>query len=147
MPAMNVFCANCENECSEAARACPKCGHPLAATEAASDKAHETMTCPACEKSIIPQWTFLGREGMLMVGGVGIESYGKARLCPLCGIDVDRWPEERRKAAEKKAAQEVEAIRQARLTPGARLRESIIDRLQLLFIAAVILGFFLLLCL
>jgi len=28
---MNVFCPNCENECSEAARACPKCGHPLRA--------------------------------------------------------------------------------------------------------------------
>jgi len=26
---MNIFCPNCENECSEAAAACPKCGHPL----------------------------------------------------------------------------------------------------------------------
>jgi len=26
---MNIFCPNCENECSEAAATCPKCGHPL----------------------------------------------------------------------------------------------------------------------
>lgn len=29
---MNVFCPNCENECSEDAAACPKCGHPLKAS-------------------------------------------------------------------------------------------------------------------
>ncbi len=28
---MNIFCPNCENGCSEAAAACPKCGHPLVA--------------------------------------------------------------------------------------------------------------------
>jgi TM2 domain-containing membrane protein YozV len=28
---MNIYCPNCENECSVAARACPKCGHPLVA--------------------------------------------------------------------------------------------------------------------
>jgi len=28
---MNIFCPNCENECSEAAAVCPKCGHPLVA--------------------------------------------------------------------------------------------------------------------
>lgn len=26
---MNIFCANCENECSESATACPKCGHQI----------------------------------------------------------------------------------------------------------------------
>jgi len=26
---MNIYCANCEHECSAAARACPACGHPL----------------------------------------------------------------------------------------------------------------------
>lgn len=26
---MNIYCANCEHECSEAAQACPACGHPL----------------------------------------------------------------------------------------------------------------------
>ncbi len=36
---MNIFCANCENECSESATACPKCGHPLgvAAKDALTD--------------------------------------------------------------------------------------------------------------
>jgi len=29
---MNVFCPNCENECSERATACPKCGHPMEMT-------------------------------------------------------------------------------------------------------------------
>ena len=26
---MNVYCPNCENECSDQATACPKCGRPL----------------------------------------------------------------------------------------------------------------------
>ena len=27
---MNIYCPNCEHACSEAAVACPACGHPLA---------------------------------------------------------------------------------------------------------------------
>lgn len=29
---MGVYCVNCEHECSERAKACPKCGHPLVGT-------------------------------------------------------------------------------------------------------------------
>lgn len=28
---MNIFCPNCEHECSEKATACPECGHPFVA--------------------------------------------------------------------------------------------------------------------
>ena len=39
---MNVYCPNCENACSDKAPACPKCGHPLAASPEAVDPAAES---------------------------------------------------------------------------------------------------------
>ncbi len=44
---MNIYCPSCENECSEAAIACPKCGHPLAAS--AIPISGTLTTCPNCE--------------------------------------------------------------------------------------------------
>ncbi len=44
---MNIYCPNCENECSEAAIACPKCGHPL--TASAIPISGTLTTCPNCE--------------------------------------------------------------------------------------------------
>lgn len=141
---MNVYCPNCENECSELAAACPKCGHPLMGSMQVPVRVEDTLDCPACGKSIIPQWTFLGREYMLLVGGLGVESHDKGRLCPLCGVDVDRWPIEQEKFRKQREAEKAEQVRRAALTPRKAAVEYAWDRVALLVAAIVLLGIMLL---
>ena len=53
---MNVYCPNCENACSDKAPACPKCGHPLAASPEAVDSAAESERT-LCQAR--PSWRIL----------------------------------------------------------------------------------------
>ncbi len=107
-------------------------------------RVEDTLDCPACGKSIIPQWTFLGREYMLLVGGLGVESHDKGRLCPLCGVDVDRWPIEQEKFRKQREAEKAEQVRRAALTPRKAAVEYAWDRVALLVAAIVLLGIMLL---
>ena len=50
----------------------------------------DTMVCPRCDKNIVPQWTNLGRKLKWKRADERIETFNTARLCPLCGVDVDR---------------------------------------------------------
>ena len=61
---MNIFCPNCENECSEAAAACPKCGHGLAVPSPG-------RLSPA---RIGPRWTVKGgvMGGTVLLGIVSV---------------------------------------------------------------------------
>lgn len=89
-------CQQCKNKCPPSANFCGQCGSALIHQAPA---AHDTMPCPKCGKSIIPQWTYTGRKFALSVSNVGIESHGKSRLCPLCGTDIDAYFHEQELAA------------------------------------------------
>lgn len=47
---MNIYCPNCENECSEAAVSCPRCGHPL--TASAVPVSESLTICPSCRAAV-----------------------------------------------------------------------------------------------
>ncbi len=67
---MNVYCPNCENACSDKAPACPKCGHPLAASPEAVDTAAESERT-LCQAR--PSWKIVyERMTMAAVIAVGV---------------------------------------------------------------------------
>ena len=50
---MNIYCPNCEHECSEDVPSCPACGHPLKAPEPAPSAQPVTLTnCPDCGQAV-----------------------------------------------------------------------------------------------
>ena len=54
---MNIYCPNCENECSDAATACPKCGHPFGATPATTVvETPATRSASGCQKCGSSNW-------------------------------------------------------------------------------------------
>ena len=56
---MTIHCPSCENPCSEAAEACPKCGHPFKSpapsTATAVSVPRTGIGCPRCGSSEIKQ--------------------------------------------------------------------------------------------
>ena len=82
---MNVYCPNCENSCSERARMCPKCGHPLSDVAPATMKpiaAAEQRATPVQPEhnlhEVRPTWrlvyepTALGAVILCIPGAVGV---------------------------------------------------------------------------
>lgn len=61
---MNIFCPNCENECSEKAIACPKCGHPL-----------QVVTPGVTRKKRGPLWWFLPAGVLGLLGAAVFAVY------------------------------------------------------------------------
>ena len=133
---MAIYCARCESPVEENCVFCPQCGNGLRAdapvpVPPAPSGQPDTMPCPACGKQIVPQWTYLGRTFMGSIGGFGLEGHGKARLCPLCGENIDELQKQR----EFEERQRVERERLARMTPGQRAAAEIGDRFMLFAVA------------
>ena len=53
---MNINCPNCENECSQAAPACPKCGHPFGDAPVATVAAPPAQRASGCQKCGASNW-------------------------------------------------------------------------------------------
>ncbi len=68
---------------------------------------------------------------MASIQGLGVESHKTSRLCPLCGIDIDRYMKER----QDERWREAERIRDASMSPDEKFKAVAMDKAVLLVIA------------
>ena len=115
------ICPKCGNKTSEGAKHCPHCGADL-------EKSEQSLSCPSCKGSVMPDWTLCPKCGARLRPEVrncpqcGGKVQSDWKLCPFCGASMGAEDEpkaagEKAKASEREPQQKPEPIPEPKPEP------------------------------